>query len=88
MARLPLPWSCPGLGCYFPHTHLTHTWCPACFFAPQGGVAVGAYILGRQAFDMLVGTVQTALFLGWLYVLVFPEIPAHSYFTTLLAVAW
>ena len=54
----------------------------------QAGVKVVSYVLGRQLFDLLNLTLQTALFLGWLYVLVVPPIGSLPYFSVLLAVAW
>jgi hypothetical protein len=37
---------------------------------------VSAYVAGRQTFDVFVGAVQTIFLWGWLYIVVFPEVPA------------
>lgn len=48
---------------------------------------VAPYVLGRFAWDLITMTLQSAVFLGFLYSPV-PPIPSSQYFAILLCIAW
>lgn len=56
--------------------------------ALQAGVSVTAWVFGHQLYDLVGVFLHPALFFAWMYVLTLTQVPAWSYYVTLLVVGF